>query len=353
MIDWTASMKQTFEFYVVDPGTWGDAEKLDIITSGSIVRDEESDSLGSASFSATEMIDECYIRVYLVAIQNGEKYRFPLGTYLCQTPGSKFDGRVTEISIQAYTPLIELKEKCPPIGYAVARNRPIVEVAGKLTSENLRAPVVESSGSVKLLDPFVANLNDTWLTFITDLLANADYHLDLDELGQVLFAPYYDLASMQPFWTFDDGNSSILQPSVSLDRDLYNMPNVVEVIYSNENRSMYARVVNNDPDSPISTVNRGREIVYRETDPDLYEGITQGQLNAYAKKVLRSKSSLEYTITYTHGYCPVRIGDCVTLNYQNAGLNNVKARVTRQSIRLEPGCQVDETAVYSTNLWGG
>lgn len=62
-------------------------------------------------------------------------------------------------------------------------------------------------------------------------------------------------------------------------------------------------------------------------------------------------SALEYTISYTHGYCPVRIGDCVRLNYSRAGLRGIKAKVISQSIKCEPGCPVTEKAVFTTQLW--
>lgn len=353
MADWTSSMQQTFEFYIVDPATWGDMSKVDIIKSGTITRDSDSETLGSASFTTTDVLDECYIRVYLVVFQNGVRERFPLGTFLCQSPGEKYDGKTTDISVQAYTPLIELKEKMPPLGYALNKTRAILSAASNLTEANVRAPIVRTKNSSKLADDFVSNLNDTWLTFLKDLLANAEYEFALDEMGRILFVPYKSLYAMQPVWTFDDGNSSILQPSVTIDRDLYSMPNVVEVVYSKGEQTLFARMVNDDPDSPISTVNRGREIVYRETDPDIADGLTQGQINAYANRLLSEKSLLEYTVSYTHGYCPVRLGDCVMLDYKRAGLNHVKAIVTRQSISLESGCQVDETAVYSTSLWNG
>ena len=64
-------------------------------------------------------------------------------------------------------------------------------------------------------------------------------------------------------------------------------------------------------------------------------------------------SSLETKITYSHAYCPVRLGDCVRLNYSRFGLNNVKAKVINQKIKCEPGCPVTETAVYTIRLWDG
>lgn len=352
MADWLSSMQQTFEYYIVDPATWKDAKKIENVKSCSISRDSDAGTLGSASINITESVGECYVRIYLITIQNGIKERHPLGTFLVQTPSTSFDGKVRDLSMDAYTPLLELKETKPPLGYSVMKGTNIMTIARQLTQENTRAPVVPASCDTNLFSNFVAETDDSWLTFLTDLLLNAKYSYDLDEMGRILFAPEQDTASLQPVWTYNDDNSSILYPSLNMDHDLYGIPNVVEVIYSHGNGYYYSRVVNDDPNSPTSTVNRGREVIHRVSDPDLIGDPTENQIDEYANRLLRELSSLEYTITYTHGYCPVRVGDCVRFNYSRADLKNVKAKVISQTIKCEPGCPVTEKAVFTNRLWG-
>ena len=430
MVDWSASMQQSFEFYEVDPCTWTDEAKtkknvlwtdktkLTNIKSCTITRDAEVDTLGSATFDVTESIGECYVRVYLVTIQNGITTKHPLGTFLAQTPNSNFDGKVRTVSMDAYTPLIELKENNPPIGYFLAKDSPIMDHAFNLTEENARAPVVKPIGTEKLSYDFVADTNDSWLTFIRDLMSathvetlyevqvsessyvrtgtilenvtnsqslgvktttNEDvysgicndrtvyycaidslvsYKFALDEMGRIMFAPEQDVDKMSPVWTYTDDNSSILYPELTIDHDIYGIPNVVEVIYSHKGvtnkdipTTIISEIRNDDPNSPTSTVSRGREIRYRVTDPAIYGEVTQLRLDAYAKQVLTDLSTLECTITYTHGYCPVRLGDCIRFNYTRSGLTNVKAKVISQSIKCTTGCSVTEKAVFKTKLW--
>lgn len=352
MANWLESMQQTYEYYIVDPGTWKDYKKIENVKTCSISRDSEASTLGSASISITESVGECYVRVYLVIVQNGIKERYPLGTFLVQTPSSSFDGKIRDLSMDAYTPLLELKEKKPPLGYSIMKDSNIMDIAYKLTQENVRSPVVMAKCDTNLFSDFVAEIDDSWLTFLSDLLLNAKYHYEIDEMGRILFAPEQDTASLQPVWTYNDDNSSILYPDLSMDHDLYGIPNVVEVIYSSGNGYYYSRVVNDDPNSPTSTVNRGREIIHRVSDPDLIGDPTENQIDEYAERLLRELSSLEYTITYRHGYCPVKVGDCVRFNYSRADLKNVKAKVISQSIKCEPGCPVTEKAVFTTSLWG-
>ena len=351
MPDWSASMKQTFEYYIVDPGTWRDKELIKNVRSCSISRDLDTETLGSATIDIAESVGECHVRAYLVTEQEGLEEKFPLGTFLIQSPSSNFDGKVRDVTMDAYTPLLELKEKLPPLGYSILKGDNIMEVAYRLCRENARAPVVETDCDTNLFYDFVADPNDTWITFINDLILNAKYTLGLDEMGRILFSPKQDTASLQPVWTYTDDNSSILYPDFSMKHDLYGVPNVVEVIYSNGSDSYYARVVNDDENSPTSTIARGREIPHRVTDPDIIGNPTQKQIEEYAEQLLRELSSLEYTVKYSHAYCPVRIGDCVRLNYTRAGIVDVKAKVISQSISCKPGCQVSETAVFTTKLW--
>lgn len=352
MPDWTKSMQQTYEYYTVDPGTWRDMTRLNNVKTCTITRDLETDTLGSAIIDITETVGEAYIRAYLITIQNGIREKHPLGTFLVQTPSSSFDGKIRNVTMDAYTPLIELKENPPPIGYTVMKDENIMRQAYLLTRDHVRAPVVETKNLANLFYDFVANTDDTWLTFNMDLMANADYYYDLDEMGRILFAPKQELATLQPLWTFDDGNSSILHADITTEHDLYGIPNVVEVVYTNGNDSYYSRIVNDDPNSPTSTINRGREITHRVTDPSLNGDPTKRQIDEYAENLLKELSTLERTVSYTHGYCPVRVGDCIRLNYSRVELTDIKARIISQTIKCDSGCTVSEKAVYTTKLWG-
>ena len=354
MIDWTSTMQQTYEFYIVDPISWKDTKLIRNVKSCTINRDSTAETLGSASLSMTEIIGECYVRIYLITIQNGVKEKHPLGTYLVQTPSSSYDGRIEDITMDAYTPLLELKEKQPPLGFTIEKktNEAIRTAAHRLAQEYSRAPVVPAKSTTKLTSNFTAGTDDTWLSFINDLAASDKYKFDLDEMGRILFSPIQKLEALQPVCTFDDGNRSILYPEVNIEHDIYGIPNVVEVTCVSGNAIYYSKAVNDDENSPTSIINRGREITRRVDNPNLAGVTNQSQVDEYAKQVLKDLSTIEYTITYTHGYRPVRIGDCVKLNYVRAGLREVKAKVISQSIKCEPGCPVTEKAIFTKKLWG-
>lgn len=364
MPNWHESMQQTFEYYVVDPVTWKDMRLLNTVKSCTISWDSESETRGSATFEITDPVGECYIRAYLITLQNGVKEKFPLGTFLVQTPSSTFNGKVRSVSMDAYTPLIELKEKLPPIGYFIPKGESILAQASTLAeAPNSRAHIIKATSNHKLQDDYIAESSDTWLSYLSSLIQRAKHKFGVNELGYVSFVPIQDIETLQPIWTYDDGNSSILHPEITLNHDLYGIPNVLEIVYSDNKQSWHVIERNDDPESPTSIQRRGREIMHRISDPDWHDFLTdapdgvdldvytQEQLKMLAKDKLKQLSTVDYTVSYTHGYCPVRIDDCVRLNYERAGLTGIKAKVVSQSINCVPGCPVSETAVFTTKLW--
>lgn len=352
MADWLSSMQRSFEFYEVDPNTWKDRTRLTNVTSCTINWDSEAQTLGSATIDVVDTLGECYVRIYMITIQNGLTEKHPLGTFLVQTPSSEFDGKIRTVSMDAYTPLLELKENQPPLGYSILKGSNIMTSAYQIAREYTRAPVIKTHSDEELKSDFVSNTDDTWMSFLIDLIANAKFTFYLDELGRVLFSPLQNISSLQPVWTYNDDNSSILLPSVTLKHDIYGIPNKVEVIYSSGYDYYRGIAINDDPNSPISTINRGRTIPYRVINPQFSGEATESQIQEYAEQLLESLSSVEYTVSYSHGYCPVRVGDCVRLNYTSAGIKDVKAKVISQSIKCDTECTVTETAVYTMKLWG-
>lgn len=349
-MDWTRGMSQEFEYMVVDPGTWREKGRLDLIESCTVERDLEADTLGSASIDVTGDPGEVYVRVYLVATQDGATERFPLGTLLAQTPQTEFDGMRETASVDAYTPLIELKENKPPLGFYIAEGDDVMERVAELAAEHARAPVVPCEDGATMPYDFVANASDTWQGFLSDAAAMAGHRFDLDELGRICFAPSADRPTA-PVWTFSEGNSSILRPAVTTERDMYGVPNVVEAVWSEDGDFIFSRAVNDDPNSATSTVARGREILHRDDSPDIAGIVTQKALDEYARRKLEELSAVECRVTYSHGYCPVRTGDCVRLDHPRAGLDGVLARVVSQSIDCSTSCQVEETAEFQVKYW--
>lgn len=363
-IDWTASMQQTYEYYTVDPVTWMDINRVDSVMSSSINRDSKSETYGSSSLETTELLDECYIRTYMVAKQNGRDFKFPLGTYLYTTAADTYDGIVHRYSMTGYTPLIELTEKPVPLGYwikgrsGVMPGRDAEEVLRKISGiikENSRCRISISDSTRRfLINDYVAAPTENWLDIVKALITatyDAQYYIVVDPMGTVKLINNDDVEKTTAKYVFDDGNSSILLPNTSIQTEYFGIPNVVELIYNGRTGNFRSVVKNEDPSSIVSTVRRGREVVKRVFMTNTVNKETQEAIDARARELLENASTIEKTIAYSHGYCDVSVGDCVILNYKAANLTNIRAKVIAQSISCVPGCTVDETAVYTEKLW--
>lgn len=356
-IDWTKSMSQTYHFYKVNPKTWMDEKKLENFESAQITYDSNDETICHASLTGEIIEDEFYIRIYLVCVQFGYTYKFPLGTFLVMSQASGYDGKRFSYSTNAYSPLIELKEKYPPIGYSmVCRKNEVLTNVLKILSGHIRAPVIQNiNTSISDSEEFVftAEFDDTWLTYIISILQSINYHLGITAKGEVYVEPdITNINAAKPVWTYNDDEVSILLPDITNEYDIYGVPNVVELLHSNAITNYFVRAVNDDPDSKTSTVSRGREIVYRTNTDEGYI-LSEEQVQKLALSILKKQSEVEHVLEYSHAYCPVRIGDGIMMNYRKSGYRNIKAFVTSQIIDCKSGCTVTETAKYTTYLWKG
>lgn len=372
-VDWTKSMQQTFEFYTVDPNSWYDDQKLENIISCDLTHDLTSDKRGNASITITEALPESYIRTYLVVNQAGYMHKICLGTYLYMTSSDSFDGMKHNITMTGYTPMVELEEKLPPLGFHIVgiTNRkhsgdaPMVTDAIKDIVTTYTRCEIENRTVIQkpLLNDFVAGTNDNFLTVINNILnasSLGQYILTVDEWGTIIVKDKPVLEDAIPTYIYTDDNSSILLPSLDTSDDIYGIPNVVEVLYTGDKRLPAIRVIvkNEDPTSIVSIPARGREIAKRFTITniaapvnDYSEEAVRAQVTAQAERLLEAASTINKTISYSHGYCDVKVGDTVLINYERAGVTGIRAKVVSQRISCKPGCQVDEQAVYTKKLW--
>lgn len=349
MADWTRTMQRTYEFWEMNPATWGDVKLLDCVTACTIERDAEADTLGSASFEMDAWEGEKWMRVYLITRQDGLRERWPLGTFLVQSPNMSLNGMRAKVTADGFTPLKELADNYPPVGY-YADNEYMEARVSTAMLNYCRAPFVEPAKTTMLYEPYVVDDGESWAAYLKGMLAKGKKHFAINGRGEVMAAPDQNPRAAMPFMTFDDSNSSIMQADVNVTSNLSEVPNVVQVVYSKGAGCLMAEAVNDDPMSENSTVRLGRRKVYRETSPELPDNPQQYDVDDLAKKILREKGAAIYEAEFTHGFVPdVTLGTAVRLNYTSMKLNVVGA-VVRQSIPCTPSCQVKTVIRYTKEI---
>ena len=349
MADWARGMKQTWTWVEVDPGTWQDIRVIDTVVSASIKRDAGSDLRESASIVLdSEMLGEIYVRAYIDIEQDGRSERVCVGTFLCQTPVLKSNGKTQELTVDAYSPLLELRDDRPPYGYTSTGK--VSDRIAQIVEGASHAPFV-GYGSTSFPVPVVANEDDSWLSYSRALAAYSGCDVTCDEWGRVQMAPIISRASLRQTWEFTDSNSSILLPDVEETFDWYGLPNVCEVVWSEDTRSVVGRAENSSRMSAISTVRRGRRVVMRVDNPDeLKDGCTQVEADALARTLLEDASVVEREFVISHGFCPVKIGDCVRIAFARYGIDML-AQVRSQEIDCATGATMRSVCVSTERMW--
>lgn len=352
-IDWTAGMTQTFELVAVDAGTWTETGAVDLLEGATIAREDEGTRV-SVDLDLGGELAQGYYRLYLIAEQDGEGERVALATFLVTSCARSYDGRRSTWTATGYSPLVELESDMPPIGWSVADLDDATGVESwcrTIVGAHCRAPLgTVESGSDAVQATWVAGDDETWLDTLEGLLALASLHVTVDPLGRIGFARDADLAECSPSVAFGDGGDGVacvLHPDLAIETETEDVPNVVEVVYSNDSVGCSCRATD-DSDAPTSTASRGYTVLYRETDPDLSDGLTAATVEQavqdYADDLLAELTARTVTLSYSHGFVPdVDVGSVVRLEYGAAGWRG-NAVVTAQTIECRPGLAVEETA---------
>lgn len=250
---------------------------------------------GNFTFLESELADVDWpndrIRpIYILEMPNGDKLEWALGTFLLSSPYRKYQKYVTR-DVEAYDPSVILVEDKFDNRYRIAAGTKYISAI---------TDIINSAGMWKVnLTPHAGTLSTdkefeigtSKLTAINELLSAINYtSLWLDETGYAVARPYILPTEREPEYEYKTDAISIMQPDVTNEIDLFNIPNVWVVTASNpENEPLVSRYTNDSADSKTSTVNRNRRIVdFREID-DIYDQTT---LDAYVQRIAYESSQV-------------------------------------------------------------
>ena len=140
----------------------------------------------------------------------------------------------------------------------------------------------------------------------------------------------------------DSIDYDIIEPKIKVKNDWYSCPNVFRAIEDD----LMAVARDDDENSPLSTVSRGREVWKEETNCDLNDGETVAE---YAERRLREEQQVAVKLSYSRRYVPeVEPTDVVRLHYPAQNID-YKVMIVSQSIKLDHGSKVSEDV---QKLWG-
>lgn len=303
-MDWDKGFSARYYISVIDRATWRDLRRLEI-TGGTIKREDselrESADINCVNYSETT---EQIIRVWLDAKQNGNSSHIPLFTGLATSPGRNINGRLVTNTLECYSVLKIAQDILLERGWYAPRGINGGDLIKTLLSV-IPVNIEIAENSPGLDSAIIAEDGENRLSMTNKILDLMNWRLTLDGYGNIYIHPY----DREAVTIFDSINNDVLEPSLTVTYDWFNCPNVYRATLEDS----YAIARDNDPDSPLSTVNRGREVWYEDSYAYLQENET---LAEYANRALKTAQQTATTISYTRRFDPnVYVTDVVGLNY--------------------------------------
>ena len=328
-MDWSKGLSASYYAYILDPITWRETEKLNI-TEGSISRSEdglrESCDVTIVGFQGTER----WIRLYLDTEQNGASAHVPLFTGLAVSPEREIDGTYEENTLECYSVIKPAQDILLERGFYVPAGINGATIIRTLLSV-IPSEVVTVGDTPDIRSSIIAEDGETRLSMVDKVLDVINWRMRILGDGTIELSPY----PIEPIADFNPLVNDIIEPSITVTRDWYECPNVFRAMQGN----LVAIARDDNPNSPLSTISRGREVWKEETSPSLNTG--EG-ISEYAKRRLKELQSVDTTAGYTRRFVPnIMVGDLVRLHYPMQGLDGV-FRITNQSIKIGYSPSVEE-----------
>lgn len=329
MVDYSRGYSASYYAERVDPATWRDVGVIQL-TGGTIKR-ETTGKRQSADLNCVRyrIPVEQWVRVYLDIRQEGAAAHVPLFTGLAVSPDDDINGSLTLNTLTCFSVLKPAEDVLLARGWYAPAGMSGAELVRRLLSVS-PAPIVAEDSSPALAASIVSEDGETHLSMADRILDAIGWRLRIDGDGTIRIMP----AATDPVARLDPISNDLLEPKIKITADWYNCPNVLMAVAGDV--TGIAR--DDDPDSPLSTVSRGRE-VWKKESCTLSAGESVAE---YARRRLRELQRVRQTASYMRRYLPdVMPGDIVGLNYPEQQLTG-NYGVQSQSITLGYGARTAE-----------
>ncbi|MEE3381578.1 MAG: hypothetical protein VZQ96_07050 [Succiniclasticum sp.] len=238
-------------------------------------------------------------------VMNVNGIDYPLGVYI-PTTQSVTDNVVRKVRIEAYDRCQRVLDTNSAVPVYWPRGTLYLDAVEQLLSAAGVTTVFKTD-----TDAAFTEAREDWaagtpfLTIVNDLLAEINYKgLFFDANGAAVLEPSSIPEAAQIAHTLDDADpETLVVPGITRQNDTFSAPNKFIVVCANPDKgeNMVAVSVNDNPQSPLSTVRRGREIVRVSTVDNIS---SQSELQAYADRLRNDSLLTSETVSVTTGLLP-------------------------------------------------
>ena len=248
---------------------------------------------------------------------------FPLGVYVLSSGNRTVNKKIVTRGVEGYDLTQVLKRKKHLTRYVVpAGADPLVYVRELIEAAGLSHDIVDNADTTNdvLAAERTYDPGSEFIATINDLLAKLNYRsLYFDNNGIATSGPYSSPSDRLVEIEYVTDNKSIVAEGANLELNVFEVPNIVQVVVSQADRPLLVGIARNDnPDSPTSTVSTGDERMHVVSDTE--DLTSQDQANARAARVLAELSQVYETINFTSSIVPLH-GENTILGITHNDLN--------------------------------
>jgi hypothetical protein len=257
----------------------------------------------------------------LLRMRDGKYIEFPLGIFLLSSPTRKDSNKNVYRDVDAFDGLLILRDDKFDLRYTVPAGTNYRQaVINILASAGITKHNIEQTDKVLPIDMEFEPGTEK-LEAINALLQAINYTpIHVDVYGYFTSMTYRSPSIRSAEYTYKDDELSIIYPGMEEELDLFNVPNKWVVVCSNAEQSLMSSYTNSNPNSPTSTVNRGRTIVdYREVT-DIAD---QQSLDAYVQRIAFEASQVYGKLTFETAINPLHdYMDVLEIDYSPLGIKS-------------------------------
>ena len=336
-MEWPRSYSSEWRVFKVNRRTWADGQRLLGVESASVTRTADGNLLESGDMEITGEFDTDYYRIVMTANQGGEVLRVDVATLLFEINSGESNFGTEQNRPKGYSVLYPASRTAVLTGEYAPAGVDGAKYAAELLESAINAPV-KVEGSFTLNEHIVHEPGTYILDAAWAVLNAGGYVIQIDGKGVVHIRPKPE----EPSLVIDNARKGVMLNGIEYTSDISQIPNRYIVIDGN-NKTL---AVNDDPESPVSTVARGYYVDEIDTSPTPINGETIGE---YARRNLKELSVLKIEHSYKREFAP----NVFLYSLIRASIDGLYGdlRVISQSIECSHGIMVSEKVAEGITLW--
>lgn len=250
------------------------------------------------------------LRPYMKVKTASGMLTYPLGVFLMSSPQRQAQGGAIKRSVECYDKMQILNDDRFDTRYTVPANTSYVAAVINIVLSAGINMVNIAPSQLETVTALEFPIGTSKLQACNELLAAINYYpLYADSFGVVRSKAYElpDGRIIDAFYATD--KISIIQPGAQEELDIFGAPNkIVRYLENAERQLLVSSVTNDDPNSKLSTVSRGRVITDIASVSDI---ANQGALDAYVARVMAESKVYQKIVFETLNMPNHEYNDCL------------------------------------------